>query len=91
MTYNAPIIRLEIEGVKHAILHHLQGHSQDLERMIEKHLDEFDFEAHVKAAVNEFVPIVLKESISRALESRRGELAEAIAKSPTITINTPEE
>ena len=62
---NLPIIRLEIEGMKHSILHHLGLHNDEIARLVEREIDDaiknIDLRAKVRSEVERAVTKSIEE------------------------------
>ena len=54
-----PLIKLEIESMKHAILHHFNSYQQDLSNCVKKEIESaiknFDFASEVRKAVHQVI------------------------------------
>lgn len=62
-----PKLRVELDGVRHALITHLQAHHQEIEAIIEKAIQEIDLEDLIKTQVNMVLPGLLKEAIADAI------------------------
>lgn len=63
MSYMPPRIRLEVEGMRHQVMHHLQQYHTQVEEAVDKQvqaaIENFNFEAAVSEAVHK----ILQDSI----------------------------
>lgn len=59
-----PLIKLEIESMKHTIIHHFTHYQQDLSRIVRQEIEEvinhFDFRSEVQKAVHEVIRNVIE-------------------------------
>lgn len=82
MVYPLPRVRIEIEGMKHQVLHAFESYNRDVERMIKEKLENaianYPFEAEIEKISEE----VISEAIQSALERyfKYGEGSEVIKK-----------
>lgn len=83
--FKFPIIRLELQAMKHTILHALNDHHEDLQKMIEasftksvEHL-QGQLDAQVHAALAEVMSNAINQAAQIAADGLADELAEAMA------------
>lgn len=62
----SPMLRLEVEGVKHSLLQHLGGYSQMMEEMVEQELASIDIEAALRAEIQIQAPQIIKNAVADA-------------------------
>jgi len=70
-----PLIKLEIEEMKHSVLHHFNSYQQDLSKCVKQEIDRaingFDFEG----AVRESAHAVIKDAIESYFKYGEGRTA----------------
>lgn len=77
MTNPLPMIRLDIEGMRHSVVHAFNEHSKEVEEAVSKAVNEaianFDFAGTVareaRAVIGELVKRAMTDAIQRAFES----------------------
>jgi hypothetical protein len=87
MSYPIPLLRIEVEGVKHQILHAFQDYNDEAERIIKAELEKVDIPGIITAEVRQAIPFMIQQAVTRAVESIGREL-ESIARadlSPIVT------
>lgn len=73
-----PIIRIEVEGMKHSIMHALSTHAEEYEAYIQQELEALDVEAIIRAQVSKTAPRMIEAIIDMATEKAiRDALAQA--------------
>lgn len=88
-SYEFPMVKLEIQGLKHQIIHAFADHNQELQSMVEAQLsaaiDNYPFEAEIQRLSKE----VISDAIKGALEYyfKFGEGREVIKKSIIEALN----
>lgn len=66
MTYPAPILRIEVEGVKHSIVQHLGGCAQEMEEIVQEELDRLDIETMVREEIRRQGPHIVQQAVQEA-------------------------
>lgn len=64
-----PTIKVEVEGVRHAIVQAFASHNREIETGIEKAMSEIDIGEIVTNEVNRLVPYLVKEAVEKAITS----------------------
>jgi len=95
-----PVLRIEVEGVKHAIMQHLGTSARDFNALVEEELNALDIEAVLRAEIRRQVPLVVRDAVTEAakeisksvtrrlLEDLRDEL-ERIRPRPRVPFEPP--
>ncbi len=60
-----PTIRIEVEGLKHTILHALEGHCEEINRYVEEGIDEALGSVNIQQIAKDEAEQCLKKSIKR--------------------------
>lgn len=65
--FNMPMVRIELEGMKHQIVHALASHNEEIEKAIEEQLaatiKTFPFEETVRQLAREVISASIKEAL----------------------------
>lgn len=86
METSIPVIRLEVEYMKHAILHAFTAHQLKIDTDLKEALERFCQPANIKAIVGKAVDQTLKNAIESEIENfflygaGRATIAEAVKK-----------
>jgi len=62
-----PTIKVEVEGVRHAIVQAFTDHNHEIEVGIEKALNEINIGDIVTNEVNRLIPYLIKEAVEKAI------------------------
>lgn len=69
-----PLIRIDMEGVRHSLVHalslQLESDKSHLEKQINATLSDFNFAAVVESTINEALPRLIEEGLRSAIRSR---------------------
>jgi len=76
MSSVAPILRIEVEGVKHAILQHLDAGREQFNEIVADELDKIDIEAVIRAELRSRLGYIVQEAVSKACD----QIGETIAR-----------
>jgi len=78
----APIVRLELEHMKHSILHAFISHSSDMQKAVEASIDRYCSSENLQLEIDKIVASVINSCIQRDVDSffRYGEGRAVVAK-----------
>lgn len=62
-----PTIRIEVEGMRHALVRALEASNRDIQAMVSEKLAELDVEAVIAHQVERLLPGVLEECVRKAM------------------------
>lgn len=63
------VIGIEVNRMRTQIKHHLMDRYGEIQRMVDSAVDSFDLKREIERQVREQLPIVMRETVKRALES----------------------
>lgn len=94
MSSPAPILRIEVEGVKHAILQHLAAGREQFEEIVADELERVDIEAMIRAELRIRLGYIVQDALSNACDEigreltrdARSELAPIIREAFTTAV-----
>jgi len=86
MSYPVPILRIEVEGVKHSIVQHLATSAQEFAEIVREEVEQFDIEANIRHQVKMAVPRILQETIDKMVDEIGRETAQWVRQEFTPVI-----
>ena len=66
MSYPSPILRIEVEGVKHAIVQHLGASAQEFTDIVTEEIEAFDIPAMVRDEIRLAAPLIIRQAVQDA-------------------------
>lgn len=78
MSYPSPILRIEVEGVKHAIAQHLGAGAQEFAQIVEDELAKLDIEEMIRGELRRQAHMVVVEAVREASSRISRSIAERL-------------
>lgn len=69
-----PILRLQVDGTRHAIVQALENHNREIEAAVEAQIATIDIAAIVEAEVNRHVQPIISEAVKSLVASAVADL-----------------
>ena len=66
MSYPMPILRIEVEGVKHSIVQHLGASAQEFTDIVTEEIEALDIETMVRNEIRTAAPQIVREAVREA-------------------------
>jgi hypothetical protein len=76
---SGPVIRIEVEGMKHTILKHLTAYDGILQEHVEKAIDSFPWEQELRTKTHAAVKKLLDSAVDQAVYQLRPSLEQSLA------------
>jgi len=76
MSTYGPVLRIEVEGVKHAIVQHLGASAQEFTDIVSEEIERLDIETMVRSEIRRATPAIINDAVREAGE----EISKRIAR-----------